>query len=495
LKRSVSLTWIDPFTRRAASIAWIVFLVCLPVTSFPFFPSNLGGGTLVRPFAVYPLLFLLVFATLPRLIRGVSPRTLLSFVPFLLAAVASILLASLRGIESAQGVSALARMTRALLTLSLGSAFYFTVVLYPRNSKDLDASLRWLYLGLILALIWGTLQAVYVVHYSSPYFHWMNQLQHLVSIRKLFPKRVSGLTYEPNWFAEQISFLYLPWLFAAVLRRKTVFPFRWHFVSIESLLLLWSGIILFFTYSRSGLIILLLFIFISILLFLPGSKKKTDRMQSHPLHENARRFGVAGLIVLGLIVVIFAIGQRNHYFSRIWNYWVKDVKTTNYFEYIAFGQRFVYWETAYHIFSQYPIFGVGLGNYAFYFVDSLPERAFNTIPEILRNVTYSQASGRLVTSKNLFTRLLAETGIVGMATFLAFIVVVCGCTLYLWLSPDNEHKFWGLAGMLGLIAFTLSAFSNDSFSVPNMWIVFGLITAAAHYSTTSRLTRVNQGAG
>jgi len=48
----------------------------------------------------------------------------------------------------------------------------------------------------------------------------------------------------------------------------------------------------------------------------------------------------------------------------------------------------------------------------------------------------------------------------------------------LWLSPNNEQKFWGAVSLLGLTAFILSAFTFDSFVIPNMWVVFGLITAA-----------------
>lgn len=50
--------------------------------------------------------------------------------------------------------------------------------------------------------------------------------------------------------------------------------------------------------------------------------------------------------------------------------------------------------------------------------------------------------------------------------------------MYLWLSTNKEGKFWGIGGLLGLIAFGLVAFSFDSFAIPNMWVIFGFITAA-----------------
>ncbi|HEY5572951.1 MAG TPA: O-antigen ligase family protein, partial [Anaerolineales bacterium] len=166
--------------------------------------------------------------------------------------------------------------------------------------------------------------------------------------------------------------------------------------------------------------------------------------------------------------------------SRLWRYWTEDTRTSSYLEYIAFGQRLIYWQAAYSIYAENPILGVGLGNFAFYFEDHLPERSFQTVPEILRVVTRSQGADRLITSKNLYARLLAETGLVGSAAFFTFTLAVLGCALVLWLSTDPEQKYWGAAGLLGFVMFALTALSTDSFSIPNMWVVFGLITAAAH---------------
>jgi hypothetical protein len=48
-------TWTSLY-EVAWKTCWVLFLVCLPVTSFPFFPPALGGGALVRPLSLYPLI-------------------------------------------------------------------------------------------------------------------------------------------------------------------------------------------------------------------------------------------------------------------------------------------------------------------------------------------------------------------------------------------------------------------------------------------------------
>ena len=66
-----------------------------------------------------------------------------------------------------------------------------------------------------------------------------------------------------------------------------------------------------------------------------------------------------------------------------------------------------------------------------------------------------------------------------MATFTAFIVAIFGCGLALYVAKDRESLFWGAGGLLGVAAFLLSGLTFDSFALPNMWVVFGITTAAA----------------
>src|SRR5512139_2403473 len=83
---------------------WALFLLFLPVTSFPFMPSAFGGGTLVRPLSLYPLIILLLITTIPALIRKPVPKAILTLVPFLLIAVASSAISLLRDIDPALGI-------------------------------------------------------------------------------------------------------------------------------------------------------------------------------------------------------------------------------------------------------------------------------------------------------------------------------------------------------------------------------------------------------
>jgi hypothetical protein len=466
-----------------AKFCWVLFLVTLPVTSFPFFPGNIGGGTLVRPLSIYPLVILLVLIVIPRFFTKPLPKTVLSFMPFIVVAVASSFLASLRGIESLQEVSVIERALRSLAALAIGGSTYLLVTLWPKDEADLRFSLRWIYIGFIFALVWGSLQALYIIQFSQPWFDFLSSIQDNISIRRLFVNRISGLTYEPSWFADQITFLLLPWLLAAVLSRYSVFKWRWRWVTVELLLMIWALALLPFTFSRAGLLVMMVVVFIGVLFF---RTKRTQPTTSSGAKKRLpfRRIAEGVLLVLILAGLIFVAGTRNEYFARIWEYWQRRPEEgstqylINYFEYLGFGARYSYWESAYQIYEENPAIGVGLGNYAFYFDENLPNRPLAEEPEVLRLVVPEEERSRLITPKNLFLRIMAETGLLGLATFFAFLTAVLGCALYLWYIPQNGGKYWGTGGLLGMIAFALLAFSLDSFAIPNMWVVFGLITAA-----------------
>jgi hypothetical protein len=465
--------------QQLARLAWVVFLLAIPITSFPYFPEAMGGGALVRPLLLYPLTVLVVLTTLPRLFTQPLPKTLLSLGPFILAAVASSLLSLTRGVEPALGISMEDRVLRALITLAIGIAIYLTTALVPRSLEELRASLRWMYVGFGLALAWGSIQVVNVVHFNPAFFQLLNQVQRHISTRKLIQNRVSGPTYEPNWFGEQLSVLLLPWLLASVVSGQTVFHWRWKWLTIEWLLLLWTMAVLPFTFSRGALLNLGVMIVLALALY----RREAARRESRPV--SPRRIWLTRTLAAGLVITLalgvgYVATRRNQTFSRIWTYWSKpSANLAGYFDYIGFGARFVYGEAAINTYQDHPIFGVGLGNYAFYFEQNLPERSLAAMPEVLRLITPDEGRNRLITSKNLYLRLLAETGLVGTAAFMAFLVAVSGCTLYLILSPLPKQRFWGIGAVLSLIVFILSAFSFDSFALPNMWISLGLITASA----------------
>jgi len=476
------LSWIE-------KIAWALFWLCLPVTSFRYFPAGLGGGTLVRPLSLYPLMVLLIIGVLPAVFRRPIPKTVLTLIPFVIALLISAVASTLLGIEPVLGISVSDRIVRALVTLAIGISFYIAVVVLSDNPNRFYSALRWMIIGFGIAFIWGSLQAINILHFNPTLFGRLNRIQLLFSIRKLFTTRISGMTYEPNWFGEQISVLLLPWLVAAVFSGQSLFPWRWRKITLEWFILAWALIMIGFTFSRAAYINVIAIGIVAVLLFRkPASHLKTGQ---------SGWFIIKKIIEVVIVLVIFVVGgytvgKHNAFFSRIWSYWLekKDTSLADYFQYLGFGARLAYVSTAVNTFQAYPILGVGPGNYAFFFEKMLPDQPLAPTPELLRIISPEEGRNRLITPKNLYLRILAEGGLVGMATFLAFVAALVGCSLFLWFSKDSEEHFWGGAALLGLVVLALAAFSFDSFALPNMWILTGLITAAS-WQAYQRASRSN----
>jgi len=478
-------------------VIWAGFLISLPVTSFPYFPSFLGGSKVqVLPLLVIPMLVLLLLE-LPRLWKRKLPRNFLPLILFLIFALVSSSIPFVLGRAShLSEVTYFSRVFRTVFTLALGFAIYLTVSITPLDREDLNFTLKWLYAGLAIASFWGTLQIIFVLELIPGWYVFMSKMQHYIAMTIGTPNRIMGLTLEPSWFADQLSALWLPWVLPAVLLNRTVYKKRWGWFTIEIFLLVWMLFVLLFTLSRAGFLVSAVVLGAGFMFF--RIKKSMDHRKNkfegawgkivqyyYGIPEFIRVSVLTLLLLGGISATIYYIGKDNNYINRMWQYWILHDSLTDtmgsrsfsgFFRYIGFGPRFVYWETAFRQFQAHPLFGVGLGNYTFHFQESLPAIQVGYMPEILTRIVPDHI--RVITAKNYFGRLLAETGLLGTGAYVTFLITLASGGFYLWLSDDLEKKFWGAGSILGLIAFIVDSFSYDSLAIPNPWVVFGLITCA-----------------
>jgi O-antigen ligase len=140
----------------------------------------------------------------------------------------------------------------------------------------------------------------------------------------------------------------------------------------------------------------------------------------------------------------------------------------------AFMERVAYWFTGFQTFNDHPWLGVGLGNSGFFALQNTPVLGWATYE--IREVLFRSTS--LPNTKSMWVRLLAETGLIGFAIFLSWLVG-------LWLSArtargsqDATVRFMALIGQLALLAFLAEGFSIDSFAMPYLWVIAGLISAS-----------------
>jgi O-antigen ligase len=471
-----------------ARFLWALVLVTLPVTSFRYLPL-MGPGTVVRPLALYPLgllmLILLYQVSTKRIVYRWN-RALTILMAFTLLALASTAIGSLFAPIELRGQGYWDRALRAWVTLVIGLSFFISAVWMNRNEDDLKFSLKWLFAGLVLHIIWGTIQAVGL---RIGLRGELNKIQNLFSIRGLVKnKRISGFAYEPSWLAGQLATLYVPWLFASLLTRYRMFRFKW----LEPVLLVGGLFILLLTYSRSGFVILMGAAFVTFLAagsnsmkglrewYRAGFKNLGGKSRWKRIQALGIRI-VVSLILIGLVAGTGLFLADKGYIAAFWNSSAESL-----FDYavdVYLGPRLAYVTSALSAFQSHPFTGVGLGASGYYMYNNMPDWSLHGIPEIARQL--SPSSNLYPNPKNLYIRLLAETGLPGFTLYVSFLFA---SLTYAWANLRQKTialRYIGAVGLFSMIAVALQGISQDSFAVPEIWINLGILTGMSTFAIES----------
>ncbi len=488
---------------RVCEVFWAAGLILLPLTSFP--PLSSISGAVVAPISILPFFILLLLWTLPYIFRkGTLPRETLPLVIFCMWVIIASAAAYFIFIPGFKGRTVPAQELRALITLLIGLIFFLVTSTWVNSSQKLHDSWKYLTIGGIIAVLWTSMQAYFIFRGADLYPGWMNRIQAALAI--LSPQysprygRVNGLTYEASWFAHQMVMVYLPIWIAATFHKTSAFKFRLWRVSLENILLV-VGLVLFFLSSpRIGLISLLMMaVYLAIKLSLLAYHKMVEFL-SHRLTDQASSAARArrpwiGIITAAGIVAVYAIiflcvfyfaAQRDYRLGAL----VKNppsrqeivgLLTLDQPTVLELGRKFmfleraVYWMNGWNIFNQYPFVGVGLGNAGFFFPQMAPAIGWATFE--IRNVLFYMA--QLPNVKSFWFRLLAETGIIGFSIFITWLYVLLQSARHSQHSLNPTQKTLALAGTLSLLAFIGEGFSIDSFAMPYLWIMAGLVAAIA----------------
>jgi hypothetical protein len=452
-------------------IFWAGVLFTLPVTSFRYFPF-LGDKTYVRPLALYPLALLMLFLLIQLMrkkIQNPFPGGVILLVVFVAAVLTTSSFGNLIDPLPMRGQTYIGRNLRALVTLAIGISFFIASAWMNRNEDDLRFTVKWILAGLVMNILWSGLQAI--TFYTDlldkeVVTHW----QLAFSVRELVrTNRISGMAYEPSWLAGQLATLYLPWLVAALLTGTRLTRWKW----LEPALLAVTLGLLVATYSRGGILISIGVTGLVILLVGRQWLKDIWVWFISGIHGKFSGW----LVRLTLVAVVLAIaagtfiflGQKN-YFRRLW-----EINAESLVEYIVdinAGARSAYVVGALGAYEQYPLTGVGLGASGLYIYDNLPDWALTTVPEIARQL--SPESRLYPNPKNMYVRLLSETGLLGFVLFLTLQFSLLGDSLS-YLPKEGLRRFLGIVGLFSWLSIALYNFTQDSFVTPNIWLIPGIL--------------------
>jgi hypothetical protein len=367
------------------------------------------------------------------------------------------------------------------VTAMIGLMFFLAAIWMNRDETDIRFSAKWLLFGLCLHILWSLVQAI---SFYTPFLprqtlrEWQTTFSMRVPTKN---RRFSGLAFEPGWLAGQIATLYMPWLVAALLTRTRLFRARW----IEPLLFLLTLLLLFFTFSRGGIIYFAVAGLVTAYIGRGHFLQRVREWFTSAFHKadstsptRPREIAVRVTLIVVLVAVLAGSGIflfRKRYFNKLFSGFEKADNIEEYIVYNYAGGRAAYAWSAMRVFSDDPWTGVGLGASGLTMYDNLPDFSKTTLFEIARQLAPN--SRAIPNPKSMFVRVLAETGLLGLALFLAFQLSMLADMRALFRS--SAPRFFALAGIFTWITVFLYNATQDSLATPNLWINLGILIGLA----------------
>jgi len=467
-----SRTW-----ERLVWILWVSFVIALPFTTLPLVMKITGSSSVAPASLLFliPLAILLFPVFLTKKIA--APVQVKSVLLFFAYALLTVVLAFLRPIPDYKQQTAISAGIEGAVTLLLGLLFYLVTVSLLNSNGKIDKTLRLVNWTGLVVVLWSILQVALepIIPDAKPI---LVLIQSFFSPTRLLEDRMQGFAAEPSWLAHMLNLVYLAYWLAASYNRTSVHGFRvWKF-TFENILMVLGIVVLVGTLSRGGLlafmlVMALIFVLLNVRLVkwivekIPGKKKVL----------------VTTGITLGLVLAYVGL-----LIAGLWGWSKVDPRMETVFQFsssepnallkyadeLQFGERVVYWQTGWNIFNDYPLIGVGVGFSGFYFPQYLPDTGWG-LSEV-RELLFR--SDGLLNIKNLWSRLLAETGIIGFAFFITFLTLFGFTSVGMIKTGSGTRRTLGFMGLFVLVALIAEEFSVDSFALPYLWFSMGLVTAA-----------------
>lgn len=352
------------------------------------------------------------------------------------------------------------------VTLFIGIAFYATAIMMTTDSGELNFTLRWLLIGLAVSAVVAVTQGIFLM-FSPAGADYLHDLTGLVAIDQGAAGRAQGLALEPSWFASQMTLLGIPIILLRILDPSVARGWQLH-VAGRSLLVqpIWFVFALFvaalvLSFSRAGLLV-----FVASLLIV-GTLRLATRMSAKNV--------LVAVVVLPVIVAVILVGALSNSYVRAAFDSAGDVITGTKTVAESVGSaggagRLAFAAASWNTFLASPITGVGLGQSPFYFYDNVPSWTLGE-PEVARYAD-GEASG-LPNAKNMFLRVLAETGIIGAAV-LAFFVI-----RHLVYALGSRRLEVTAFALVVAVAMAVDFMSLDSFALPTFWWALAIMWALA----------------
>lgn len=316
---------------------------------------------------------------------------------------------------------------------------------------------------LIFVFCYGFLETLVVVFNIYPARYILELFDYFPFLDVNYPPggRISSVCYESPSLGNYLITV-SGWMFSYIFTEKNKYKY------LPTLMVLF---LTFFSGSRTALINVALQFFILIVV-----------MYSMNEHKKTLRVGFLYVTILSGILLI-ANGNKiiKAVEEKVESLNFKENMTKNISNKSRFGMQYA----SIQVFKEHPIVGVGFGQETYYKRFHYPRWATKDNFEF--TLHYENKNERsFPTSYNIYTRLLAETGIIGVLIFGYFIYLCISNARSVWKNSQDEKKILSFILMLSFIGFSLNWLQTDFFRQYGYWLCMViLIKLMTHKQSTT----------
>ncbi|OCB77212.1 O-antigen ligase family protein [Flavobacterium crassostreae] len=351
------------------------------------------------------------------------------------------------------GIYRFIRQYASLLIPSFLFLIFFLNVIKNWSAIEMLTKIRKVLLfSLIFVFIYGFIETLIIV------FN-VNALRPVLALFGYFPfvevnymtgGRISSVAYESPSLGNYLITI-SGWMFSYILSSKS----RYRFIPLLLILFL-----TFFSGSRTALINITVqvTILLSILYAIPSYRKNFLKIF---------KFGFIAISILLIIngnKVVVAVGEKIESLN-----FSKNLKN-NISNQTRFGMQYA----SLQVFKENPIIGVGFGQETYHKRFHYPRWAKKNNWEF-EGMYQNNKLRSFPSAYNIYTRLLAETGIIGFSIFVFLIYYCIKQSIYVFKKSSDQYRILGFVLILSFVGLSLNWLQTDFFRQHGFWLCLAIL--------------------
>lgn len=361
--------------------------------------------------------------------------------------------------NSFKQTSGVVRFLRQYFSLVL-AAFVLPITFYNSflkiNSKRLIYSIRKvIYYSFVIVIIYSIIEILIVkfnmINLKKPLLNIFDYLPFVEAKTDLRLKRISSVTFEPPALGTYLITIF-SWMCSYIITSKSYFKF------LPALLVIGLA---FVSGSRAAFFIII----IQAIVFVFAIS------QSYQYNKTFSKIVLTSLIAISVGLLVYAPKIINYVDNEIQSFKLNDEDHS-----LSNKSRFGIQYAMYQVFLDNPVIGTGYGQQAFDARSKYPSWAKRNNWEF-RLKYLNQNSKRFPPGYNLYLRLAAETGALGL---LGFLLVILYIMIWCYNNLKMQKNLLAIIVFVSMAGFMLNWLKMDTFRIYGFWICLALIFVASN---------------